>query len=213
VKRRLGLVVALLLGAAWSMPAQEPSLAELAAREKARRKAAKKANPETRTFTEEDLASAKGEGVSTPGAEQAPVVQTRPMPQLTTAPPERSGGGREGGDGREGVGEGGERDNAGQDRGGWAQRASALRERIAAAEARVPALERQIEELRLDNAPNPPDLLDPNRLQKRAAAIDDLRRQVEAARNEAEQLRREYAELEEAARRAGVRPGDLEGRD
>lgn len=205
--RRLALVVALLLlGGVSSLPAQEPSLAELAAREKARRKAAKKANPETRTFTEEDLSSAKGEGVSKPGAEQTPTVQTRPMEQLTTAPPERRDGGREGGEG----GEGGER-NSGQDRGGWVQRAAGLREKIAAAEAKVPALERQIEELRLDNNPNAPDLLDPNRLQKRAAAIEDLRRQVETARAEAEQLRREYAELEEAARRAGVR--DLEGRD
>ncbi len=209
MKSRLALALGLFLGCAWSLPAQEPSLAELAAREKARRKAAKKANPETRTFTEEDLESAKGEGVSTPGAEQTPAVQTRPMPQLTTAPQERRSGG-EGGDGGEEGGDG-ERGERGSDRGGWAQRAAALRERIGAAEAKVPALERQIEELRLDNNPNAPDLLDPNRLQKRAAAIEDLRRQVEAARAEAEQLRREYAELEEAARRAGVR--DLEGRD
>ncbi|MCM2256440.1 MAG: hypothetical protein NDJ94_12305 [Vicinamibacteria bacterium] len=168
--------------------AQETSLAEAARREKERRKAQKKDGAAATTFTDEDLkADREGSGtVSSPAA--AGTRAARPG----AAPPAAGGGEAEGK--------------------AWFNRAETLRKSIAAAEERIPKHEQRIAELRNDNAPNPDDLLDPNRLQKREAEIHRLLAEIEAAQAEVVRLKQALSDLEDEARAKGIPPGWLEGR-
>lgn len=168
--------------------AQEPSLAEAARREKERRKAQKKEGAVATTFTDEDLkAEREGSGtVSSPAAAATRAARPRP-----SSPP-ASGGEAEGKP--------------------WFNSAETLRKSIAAQEALIPKHEQRIAELRDDNAPNPEDLLVPDRLQKREAEIGRLLEQIEAAQAELVRLKQAFSDLEDEARAKGIPPGWLEGR-
>lgn len=89
----------------------------------------------------------------------------------------------------------------------WRERFAARRQEIASVEAKVKELEAKLAALNLDADPNAPDLMDPNRLQKREAAIQAATADLEKAREEVARLRRELSALEDEARRAHVPPG------
>lgn len=167
--------------------AQEPNLAEAARREKERRKEQKKQGAAVTTFTDEDLkAEREGGTVSSPAAGGTRAAKPGPAPSPA--------GGSE------------------AEAKAWFTRAEALRKSIAAQEERIPKHEQRIAELRNDTAPNPDDLLDPNRLQKREAEVHRLLGEIEAARAELVRLKQALSDLEDEARAKGIPPGWLEGR-
>lgn len=76
---------------------------------------------------------------------------------------------------------------------------------VRAAEARIRELEARIQDLLLgDRDPNPPDLLDPTRLQKREAARAEAQAQLEGARGELAAAQQGVENLQERARAAAV---------
>jgi chromosome segregation ATPase len=180
------LTAALVVLVATTAVAQEPSLAEIARREKERRKALQKeAGAPAATFTDEDLAvEREGAAVSRPAGDKAS--------------PARGSGSPAGA--------------ADAERKSWFDRAETLRKAIAALAARVPELEQRIKVLRNDVEPNPADLLDPNRLQKREAEIGRLLQEIEAARADLARQEQALADLEDEARKKSIPPGWLEGR-
>lgn len=89
----------------------------------------------------------------------------------------------------------------------WRERFAVRRKEISDAEATVKGLEAKLAALNLDADPNAPDLMDPNRMQKREAAIQAATADLEKAREEVARLRRELSALEDEARRASVPPG------
>jgi hypothetical protein len=80
------------------------------------------------------------------------------------------------------------------------QRWSALR----SAQQRIKDLEARIQELTLDRDPNPPDLLDPTRLQKRESAKAEALKELEATRGQVEEAQQRLDDLQARAKGANV---------
>lgn len=72
------------------------------------------------------------------------------------------------------------------------------------AEKRIRELEARIQDLMLDRNPNPSDLLDPNRMQKREAAKAEAQQQLEETRGQLAAAQQELEALQTKARNAGV---------
>lgn len=96
------------------------------------------------------------------------------------------------------------------DEAGWKGLASQRWTAIRSAEQRIKDLEARLQELMLDTNPNPADLLDPSRLQKREAAKAETREQIEATRTQLADAQRALEQLQEKARSAGVPASWLE---
>jgi predicted RNase H-like nuclease (RuvC/YqgF family) len=91
----------------------------------------------------------------------------------------------------------------------WRARARSLREDVEQAEHRKADLQAELDTLSADIQPNPADLRDPSRLQKREAAKAELRQKIEDAQKALELAKKAVADLEEEARRQRVPPGWL----
>jgi hypothetical protein len=173
-----------LLVAAVAAPAYAQSLGEAAAREKERRARQREKSGPAKTYTDEDLekgADAKDKKkASESGGESS-----------SSSAKETSSGGSD----------------EGPDRSVWEDRAEKAREAIKNAQERIATLQNRIAELQTDMNPNPSDLMDPNRLQKReaekAAAIQELD-QAKAALAKAQA---DQQKLEDDARREHIPPG------
>ncbi len=175
------------------------SLGELAAREQARR--AQQRRPPAKTYTDAELeatrlpAPAKADATKPKDAAQTnPSAATRPMKSS-----------EESGDDA-GLTPGAEQEQ------GWRDRANQLREARRTAEDQARSLDERIKALMLDSDPNPPDLMDPQRLQKRQQERQELSRQLELVRAAAAQAQRDLTDLEDEARRSRVPPAWLEPR-
>jgi hypothetical protein len=200
-----GFLIAL-LAASLAGPAFGQGLGEVAAREKARRARLKEKGP-VRTYTDDDLETQKRQGTPTKAA--APSNTGGESTASEPASQEESGRKRSNDEpesGRTRASETGSSESSND----WQERARAIRDEISGAQKEIAALEARIADLQLDANPNSPDLLDPNRLQKREAekaqAISDLAKAKAAlAKAEADQQK-----LEEDARRSGVPPRQLQ---
>lgn len=178
------------------------SLEELAQKEKARRKAIKSAQ----TFTNDDIAKPS----PSPSPQAEPSGPTGKAPRRTYQPsaPVQGGGSANVGGGVEAERprstEGGEPPAGDGGEAYWRARAQALHETQQKTQGSIAALEARIAELQLDRDPNPPDQLDPNRLQKRDAerlkAIEDL----EKARTSLAGTQQALTDLADQARRKGA---------
>jgi hypothetical protein len=177
------------------------SLEELAQREKERRKAAKAA---AKTFTNDDLA--KPSPSPTPSADPAGAQGKAPRRFYQPSAPVPGGGSSNGGAEVERAQrtEGGEPPAGDGGEAYWRARAQALHETQQKTQQSIDALEARIAQLQLDRDPNPPDQLDPNRLQKRDAerlkAIEDL----EKARTSLAGTQQALTDLADQARRKGA---------
>jgi len=100
-------------------------------------------------------------------------------------------------------------DTASADEATWRARARGLREGVERAERRKADLQAELDTLSADIQPNPADLRDPSRLQKREAAKAELRQKIEDAQKALELAKKAVADLEEEARRQRVPPGWL----
>jgi hypothetical protein len=142
----------------------------------------KKKKAPAKVYTDEDLKNAKGnvtvlQASPDPDAPPAPHGEGGPPPSAETA---------EAVEGRPGsVSETGSVTSSGdanRDEESWRglarDRWAALRD----AEANISRIQAEIDEITLDRTPNPPDLLDPDRLQKRESAKARLMEQLERAR-------------------------------
>lgn len=158
------------------------SLAELAAKEKERRKHLSGTN---KVYTNDDL-----ERISAGEAH----------PAATPAPR----GSRSGADDASSESDARKRQEA-----FWRADLGRARGKVRAAEARVADLEARIADLSEDRRPSPPDLLDPSRLQKREAEKRKAIGQLEEAREALADARKALDALLEEARRKGVPPGWL----
>jgi hypothetical protein len=215
--KRLWLVAAVLLAVAQSAPAQD--LGEAAAKEKARRK--KVAGSPT-VYTNEDLDKGKPPPSPSPSPTAAPAPPAAGAPSARGRPGRRVGGGvnppapastREVRPETETEGEGPSGPPGPTSAGAetyWRARAQALRKTVSDTETQISALEKRIQELQLDRDPNAPDMMDPNRLQKRDSerlkAIDE----VERAKATLDAARKAVSDFQEEARRKGVPPSWIE---
>ncbi len=201
-----------LLAASLSGPVFGQGLGDAAAREKERRARLKQKGP-VKTYTDEDLEKQKHQGTSGTAATSSGTEGSSTDSGAAPSEPE-TGRGRSRGEsegprrrshdesetGRAAGAEPGSSDVSSD----WEDRAQGIRDQITAAQKRIAALEARIAELQLDANPNSPDLLDPNRLQKREAekaqAISDL----EKAKAALAQAQADRQKLEDDARRSGV---------
>jgi hypothetical protein len=147
---------------------------------------AEKDKKKGKVYTDEDLKNAKG---------NVTVLKASPDPNAPAgqgAPGEAGHGGSAGA----GEGEAGEvRTGSGDETGSttssgdanrneesWRSLARQRWETLRDAEANITKIQAEIDDLTLDRNPNPPDLLDPDRLQKREARKAQLMEQLEAGR-------------------------------
>jgi len=93
---------------------------------------------------------------------------------------------------------------AGEDRKFWQVQAAQYRQAITNAENAVRSIEARIGELTSDIAPNPGDLMDPSRLQKREAEKQQQLKALEAAKANLEATRKALTDFEEQARQQGI---------
>ena len=193
-------------------PRPSPSPSPAAQAKKEKDKKAKPAEP-AKVFTNEDLKSA--------GSGQGSVTFLPERPDAGAEPVESRNAGSESGVSTGSSGdssESGESRNAASETGtptdeqSWRTKASEQRELIKNAEHEIRRLEDQLRDLELDRDPNPPDLLDPQRLQKREALKAETRTQLETTRAQLETARQAFENLEREARLAGVPPAWLEER-
>jgi hypothetical protein len=170
-----------------------------------------KAAPPAKVYTDEDLKNAgkDGSGTVTFLPELPPGEGTPAEPSHASDESGRSSASSEGGssEGRRAASEEGTSDEQ-----GWRARADEQREVIKTAQNEIQRLEGELRDLELDRDPNPPDLLDPQRLQKREARKVEARAQLETARAQLETARQAFEDLEREARLAGVPPAWLEER-
>lgn len=189
-------------------PSPSASPAAQAKKEKEKDKKAKPAEP-AKVFTNEDLKTA--------GSGQGSVTFLPERPDAGAEPTESHNAASESG-GSSGSSESGESRNAASETGiptdeqSWRARANEQREVIKNAENEIKRLEDQLRDLELDRDPNPPDLLDPQRLQKREALKAETRTQLETTRGQLEAARHAFETLEQEARLAGVPSAWLEER-
>ena len=159
--------------------AMSQGLAEAAAAEKERR-AKERQKGESKTYTNADLE--KGQAGKDAKKAESPVA-----PAPTPTP-------RAEAEEREDV---------------WRGRAAIADEAVKTAQERISGLEAEIRDLQQDLNPNAPDMLDPNRLQKRAAALNAALQALETAKADLGKAQQEREKLEEEARRKSVPPGWL----
>jgi hypothetical protein len=88
----------------------------------------------------------------------------------------------------------------------WQEQVEQRRQAIVQAEKTVQEVEARIGELTSDIAPNPGDLLDPSRLQKREAEKQRLLKELVGIKANLEAARKGLADLEEKGPRQGVKP-------
>jgi hypothetical protein len=211
----LGVVAAFATTTAWPQ-----SLAELAEKEKKRRK-----GTVGKVYTNDDLGSDRGgpSNLSQPGGAEAAPASAGPARVYAPG----SGGETEGeaprGSGRESEGETegegrGEGEAEGADAGSvptprdaesWRQRVEQQQRLIESAATRTRQLEGQLVALEQDVQPPGGDVLDPQRLQNREGQKAELRQQLDEAREALEKARSGLGEIEDQARRAGIPPGWL----
>jgi hypothetical protein len=166
----------------------------------------KKKGKGQKVYTDEDLKNAKG-NVTVLKASPDPNAPADPNPQAEAghAPSGTSVEGGEAGEGRTGSGsESGSTTSAGdenRDEESWRTLARSRWDTLRDAEQRVTQLQTEIDEITLDRTPNPPDLLDPARMQKREARKAELVEQLEAARGN---LTMAQEALDELRRRANL---------
>lgn len=205
-------MVAALAAAAWSQ-----DLAELARKEKARRKAI----PATKVFTNDDITkpspspspspSSDPNGAPNPEGLDIPWLRaSRPYRPPATPPPEgaTTGGGTEGRANEGRANENGADTAPSNDDAGaqayWQGRAKALRDTIEKTQGTIASLEARAAELRLDRDPNPPDQFDPNRLQKREVERQKALEDASKARATLAETQQAQQALIEEARSKGV---------
>ena len=207
----LWLMAAVLIAVAQSAATQD--LGEAAAKEKARRK--KVAGPTT-VYTNDDLDKGK------PSPSPSPSPTVAPAPPTAGAPPARGRARRAGGGANlppppaanrevrpetEKEGEGPSGPPAPSSAGAeiyWRGRAQELRKTVSDTEKQISTLEERIQQLQLDRDPNPPDLMDPNRLQKRDSERMKSIDEVEKAKANLGAAQKALADFQEEARRKGV---------
>jgi hypothetical protein len=166
------------------------SLGEVAAREQARR--AQQRRPPTKTYTDAELEATRAPSPP-PAADAKAKSAAQPLPAGRPASSSEEAGGDD-----PGLTPGTEQEQ------GWRDRAEQLREARRVAEEQARSLDERIKTLMLDSDPNPPDLMDPQRLQKREQERQELTRQLEGVRAAAAQAERDFKDLEEEARRSRV---------
>jgi hypothetical protein len=208
--KALWLVAPVLLAVAWSAPAQD--LGEAAAKEKARRK---KVAGSATVYTNEDLDKGKPSPSPSPSPTVAPAPPAAGAPAARGRPTRRVGGGvytpppvttppRDVNPEAETPGEGPPAPSSAGAETYWRGRAQELRKAVSDTEKRISALEARIQQLQLDRDPNPSDLMDPNRLQKRDSerlkAIDE----VETAKGTLSAAQKALVDFQEDARRKGI---------
>lgn len=160
------------------------SLGEIAAREQ-KKKEGQKPRP-VRVYTEDDLKRAKEAGTSAvtvlgPASSESAPTDTEEGPDETK-----------------------------QRRDTWHSRAEEARGAVRAAQDRIRKTQARLDSLTLDTQPNPDDLLDPNRLQKREAERQQAVKDLAAAKEELAAAKKAYEDLEREARGQHVPPGWLE---
>jgi hypothetical protein len=89
----------------------------------------------------------------------------------------------------------------------WRAIARTRRDALAKAEAEVEALQARVTALQNDMSPNPGDLFDPNRQQKREAEIARVKAELDAARGARASAQQAVDDLERDVLRAGGTPG------
>jgi hypothetical protein len=162
-------------------------------------KQAKERKGPVKVYTDEDLKKARetsSGNVTVLGSPDAP-------PPSAAAEQEGSGAGSGAGN------ELGTTDTPQSDRGldeaAWRSMAREAYGSVRGTEAHIRELEARIQDLLLgDRDPNPPDLLDPSRLQKREAARADAMKQLDEARARLAADHKAVEDLQERARTAGV---------
>lgn len=160
------------------------SLGEVAAREQ-KKKEGQKPRP-VRVYTEDDLKRAKEAGTSA-----VTVLGSASSESAPTDPEEGP-------------------DETKQRRDTWRSRAEAARGAVLAAEERIRETQARIDALTLDAQPNPDDILDPNRVQKREAERQKALKDLATAKEELAAAKKAYEDLEREARGQHVPPGWLE---
>jgi hypothetical protein len=190
-------------------PRPSPSPSPAAKKDKDKAKPAEPA----KVFTNEDLKTAgAGSGSVTFLPERPEGASAEPAPAQNAGSESgvatESGSAAESGESRNAASESG----VPNDEQSWRARAKEQREGIKSAENEIKRLEDQLRDLELDRDPNPQDLLDPQRLQKREALKAETRTQLEATRAQLEAARQAFEALEREARLAGVPPAWLEER-
>jgi hypothetical protein len=173
----------------------------------------------TKVYTDEDLKNAKG---------NVTVLKASPDPKATPDPNAAAGQGAQGEAGHESAGSAGEgggegrtgsgaetgsttsSGDANRDESSWRDLARQRWQTLRDAEASIARIQSEIDDLVLDRNPNPPDLLDPDRLQKREARKVQLMEQLEAARQNLVMAQEALDELRRRANLAHVPPSWLD---
>ena len=175
-------VLALLLAAPSFVSAQ--SLAELARQEEARRKAAKGA---AKVYTNKDLSGGQDSTITTSGAgTTAPAAAGQAPAEPAPAPAQEPEGPK-------------------KDEKYWRQRITEVQDKLAQSEIMLAALESRINALTTDftNRDDPA---------QRAVITQDRQKavaQMDRTKKDIERLKKEAADIQEEARKAGVPPGGL----
>jgi hypothetical protein len=177
----------------------------------------KKGKPESKVYTDEDLKNAKG---NVTVLKASPDPKATPDPNAAAGAPsdEGHGGGTAGsetsGEGRTGSGsETGSTTSSGdanRDEESWRALARQRWDTLREAERQVAGIQTEIDDLVLDRNPNPPDLLDPDRLQKREARKAQLQEHLEAARQNLVMAQEALDELRRRGNLARVPPSWLD---
>jgi hypothetical protein len=165
-------------------PVYAQGLAEAAAKEKERRAQLRQKAGAAKTYDDSDLEKQAAAG----SKDKKDKKTSEPASSAESTSP--SGGSDEG-----------------PDRSAWTGRAEAVRQAIATAQDRIKTIEDRIADLRLDRSPNPADQFDPNRLQKREAAIATAMAELDTAKAQLAKAQADQEKLEEDARREHVPPG------
>lgn len=164
------------------------SLGEAASQEQ-RRRESKKPKP-ARVYTDEDLKRAREAGTAA-----VTVLGAATGGQASAPAEERSGG---------------ESESEGGERAAWRSRAAEQREEIRNLEERIRQLQARIDALALDTDPNPSDLFDPNRLEKREAEKQKALEELARAKENLATAKKGLEDLEEEARLKRIPQGWLE---
>lgn len=201
VRHGLTACLALLL-AALCGPGSAQSLGDVAAQEQARR--ARQRRPPAKTYTDAELEATRAPAPAPTADAKAKAKAPAAAASAAAVRPASSS--------EESAGDDPGLTPGAQEEQGWRDRAEQLREARRVADEQAQALDEQIKALMLDADPNAPDLLDPQRLQKREQQRQELMRQLEAARAAAVQAQRDFKDLEDEARRSRVPQAWLEPR-
>jgi hypothetical protein len=192
MRRWLGVVIVAALAAG---PLEAQGLGEAAAKEKRRREEEQKKNKgPAKVITTEDLTkvTATTANAAAPGLAQD--AGARPREDTTPADETRRDGATPPGGG-EGPG--------GQDEKSWRTQAAELRKEIQAAEQKAASVQQENDRLFAEIQRS----TDTNEILRLRAEQNKVSADLEIAKQELANLRQEWAQFEESARRAGVPPG------